>query len=248
MKVSVALLLSLATLISPSSSSSVESRQRLLDEDREITYNELSIHSSYETGLWAALDGVVYDITDFMHPGGVRKILKVGGKDATVTYMENYKRTHPLTIEQVVRLDGIKRLGVLKYVYSPGSDIFSPVDTPTSADSVRSPKTDVPVTIAPVVAAVTVTEVPIAPVSEAPVAGRWIVPATSVPTKEYKDILLNSTEHNSSITPTDPLPNNTDVTVAAAQTQQDSSAAAMNPNMMKQGCVLAAVSVLLAWF
>jgi cytochrome b involved in lipid metabolism len=103
MKTSFALFVFLASVVSPrlAASQTVEqSNQRLLDESREISVAELATHSTYETGLWAALNDVVYDLTDFVHPGATRKILKVGGLDATATYLENYPRVHPFSIDE----------------------------------------------------------------------------------------------------------------------------------------------------
>lgn len=51
---------------------------------REITPAELAQHKTAKS-MWLAIDGVVYDITDFLdeHPGGKRLPLKYGGTDAS---------------------------------------------------------------------------------------------------------------------------------------------------------------------
>jgi cytochrome b involved in lipid metabolism len=48
--------------------------------DRAVAPSELATHATYAAGLWTSLGGIVYDITNFGHPGGKRAILKVGGR------------------------------------------------------------------------------------------------------------------------------------------------------------------------
>ena len=50
-----------------------------------ISLEELAKHSQ-EGDLWTAVDGLVYDVTNFKHPGGKAKILRGGGKDASDTF------------------------------------------------------------------------------------------------------------------------------------------------------------------
>ena len=47
--------------------------------DRPVTVSELATHKTYAAGLWTSLDGIVYDITNFIHPGGRTAILQIGG-------------------------------------------------------------------------------------------------------------------------------------------------------------------------
>jgi L-lactate dehydrogenase (cytochrome) len=58
----------------------------------EITKEELSKHISQDD-LWIAINGVVYDVTNFIndHPGGSKPLLKYAGTDAT----EAFGNVHP---------------------------------------------------------------------------------------------------------------------------------------------------------
>ncbi|KXH28117.1 FMN-dependent dehydrogenase [Colletotrichum simmondsii] len=54
-----------------------------------LTPADVSKHNRLDD-LWLAIDGAVYDFTDFVreHPGGIAVILKCAGKDATEVYSE----------------------------------------------------------------------------------------------------------------------------------------------------------------
>ena len=49
-----------------------------------LTWDEISQHNT-KTDCWVVVDGVVYDMTDFLddHPGGKRLPVKHSGKDVT---------------------------------------------------------------------------------------------------------------------------------------------------------------------
>eukprot|EP00842_Homolaphlyctis_polyrhiza_P004354 jgi/Hompol1/491/HPOL_005328-RA len=53
------------------------------EELRLITLEELRTHKTREARLWLANDGIVYDVSDFYHPGGEKYILQAAGCDAT---------------------------------------------------------------------------------------------------------------------------------------------------------------------
>ena len=77
-------------------------------EFREITFEELAKHSSTKD-LWVAIAGKVYDFSSFIqeHPGGVKPILDVAGKDGTQVYEE----IHTLSF-----LEEFTPVGILKTV------------------------------------------------------------------------------------------------------------------------------------
>ncbi|UZJ53407.1 hypothetical protein CBS101457_002727 [Exobasidium rhododendri] len=54
-----------------------------------ISMDEVNEHNSTKKGLWVAIQGQVYDLTDFVdsHPGGKNVILKNAGKDVTDLYV-----------------------------------------------------------------------------------------------------------------------------------------------------------------
>jgi cytochrome b involved in lipid metabolism len=83
--------------------------------DRVVTLSELQTHATYADGLWTALGGIVYDITNFVHPGGEKNILKAGGIEADALYLEAYNNGyHPFTLAAVVTQPGIVRIGPLQ--------------------------------------------------------------------------------------------------------------------------------------
>ena len=53
----------------------------------DITIEELAKHSDPED-LWLAVNGKVYDVTNFLehHPGGLKPFLHFAGKDATAGF------------------------------------------------------------------------------------------------------------------------------------------------------------------
>mmetsp|Transcript_16339 Transcript_16339/g.41433 ORF Transcript_16339/g.41433 Transcript_16339/m.41433 type:complete len:129 (+) Transcript_16339:140-526(+) len=53
--------------------------------DRIISHSELAKHTTKEEGLWFAINGSVYDFTDFLHdhPGGDQVMIDEAGTDAT---------------------------------------------------------------------------------------------------------------------------------------------------------------------
>ena len=66
---------------------------------RAIDSKELGEHRSEES-CWMAIDGSVYDLTEFLskHPGGKAIILKHSGKDATAIF----KTYHPLSLLSIL--------------------------------------------------------------------------------------------------------------------------------------------------
>ncbi|KAI8919656.1 hypothetical protein BC831DRAFT_553528 [Entophlyctis helioformis] len=49
-----------------------------------ISASALASHKTEESGQWMAVDGVVYDVSTFDHPGGLDYLLKGVGRDATL--------------------------------------------------------------------------------------------------------------------------------------------------------------------
>jgi cytochrome b involved in lipid metabolism len=45
-------------------------QERRFLADRAVTASELATHATYAGGLWTSFGGIVYDITNFVHPGG----------------------------------------------------------------------------------------------------------------------------------------------------------------------------------
>ena len=81
--------------------------------DRAVTASELATHKTYAARLWTSLNGIVYDISNFKHPGG-SVILSVGGKQGDTLYQKGVNsRVHPFTKAQVVSQPGIVRIGPL---------------------------------------------------------------------------------------------------------------------------------------
>lgn len=64
---------------------------------KDITLEELSQHNT-EMDLWVAIDGQVFDLTNFInkHPGGREPILKAAGKDISNYFHHIVKhKEHP---------------------------------------------------------------------------------------------------------------------------------------------------------
>lgn len=113
--------------------------------DRDVSASELATHATYADGLWTALDGIVYDITSFVHTPGEKYILRVGGTVADDLYMEAYdERHHPYTIGQVVSQPGITRIGPLvsEGPAAPVSTTDAPVAAPGAPVASEPPVAD----------------------------------------------------------------------------------------------------------
>lgn len=108
--------------------------------DRAVTMSELATHTTYEAGLWTSLEGIVYDLTDFKHPGGSR-ILRVGGIQGDSLYMEAYNDgDHPFTLAEVVSQPGIVRIGPLQSDDAPTTaPTGDPTELPTSDTTTNAP-------------------------------------------------------------------------------------------------------------
>lgn len=79
---------------------------------RLITGDELAGHSARSTpndgSLWMAIDGTVYDLASFKHPGGRAILERYSGMEATVPFME----VHPRDLAKRL-LDASKIVGKL---------------------------------------------------------------------------------------------------------------------------------------
>ncbi len=145
--------------------------------DRAVTRSELATHTDYEGGLWTSLGGIVYDLTDFIHPGGTR-ILRVGGIEGDSLYLEAYDEgDHPFTLAEVVSQPGIVRIGPLQ---SDDAPTTAPTATPTFAAPANAPiATPIATPIAaPIAAPISPVLVATAAPTKAPTAAPTTAPAT----------------------------------------------------------------------
>lgn len=62
-------------------------------QSKMISMKEVGQHNSLQKGIWVAIQGEIYDVTNFIdaHPGGKNIIIKNAGKDVT----ELYTPVHP---------------------------------------------------------------------------------------------------------------------------------------------------------
>lgn len=81
-------LLALAALIVVDNHNSIIELDSGKPTGRSITPEELLKHTTPETGVWVAINGLVYDLSEFlpMHPGGIPILLKYAGKDASFLF------------------------------------------------------------------------------------------------------------------------------------------------------------------
>ena len=63
----------------------------------QYTVKQVAEHSKPEQGLWIIVDSDVYDVTEFVeeHPGGVKILKRVAGKDASKQF---WKVRHSLLL------------------------------------------------------------------------------------------------------------------------------------------------------
>lgn len=63
-----------------------------MSETIKYSLEEISTHNTEES-LWIAINGSVYDVTDFLnkHPGSAKPLLRCAGKDATKSFMKVQK-------------------------------------------------------------------------------------------------------------------------------------------------------------
>jgi hypothetical protein len=95
--------------------------------------------------VWVALEGIVYDLSEYEHPGGEKDLLKVAGTDAGAAYTGAGEKNHPVPLSEVMFEEGIVRVGVLVADPEP---TMSPSDVASMAPSV-SPSTLAPTTSFP---------------------------------------------------------------------------------------------------
>eukprot|EP01084_Bolivina_argentea_P234456 394719_1 len=82
-----------------------------LSKVKEYTMEEIAKHDKKENGIWLIINGLVYDVTEFMgkHPGGSFCLLGSAGDDAT----EEFSRAeHPNGVMEQANKDWL--IGKLK--------------------------------------------------------------------------------------------------------------------------------------
>ena len=158
-------------------------------QDREVTLSELEGHNSVDVDVWVALEGIVYDLSGFTHPGGLNHLLEAAGMEADDLYNSVSTKDHFLSIQDVVTYPGIVRVGplVAPSPVAPVAPVASSAPVVSGAPVVSEAPvvSDAPVvlatsaapqSVAPVVSDTTPTTTPLvlnftsgAPVSGAPV-------------------------------------------------------------------------------
>lgn len=66
-------------------------------DGKVVTAEDVMKHNSLETGIWVAINGQVYDLTEFImkHPGGAQIIEKYAGTDASLIFNEFHAPNFP---------------------------------------------------------------------------------------------------------------------------------------------------------
>ena len=108
--------------------------------DRNVPLAELQNHTCVLVGLWTSLNGIVYDLTNYNHPGGARDLAKVGGIEGDVLYQKAVtKGKHPFSLAEVVSLPGIVRIGPL--INATAMPVTTPTAMPADAKPTAMPDT-----------------------------------------------------------------------------------------------------------
>lgn len=90
---------------------------------RTVTHAELAQHCT-PSSPWIAIDGIVYDLTDFMgkHPGGPAQLMSAAGSDASAMYYSLHP-TAVLDCQSAYNLNGIAKVGKLAPLLESGDDV-----------------------------------------------------------------------------------------------------------------------------
>ncbi len=146
MKLQVSFLIAILAFANGQMEGKEVNQERRFLADRAVTASELKTHATYAAGLWTSLGGIVYDITNFSHPGGKGTILNVGGKAGDTLYMKAYNNgNHPFTMAQVVSRAGIVRIGPLQNGPAPTkAPASSPVKPPILVTTTKAPTLGTP--------------------------------------------------------------------------------------------------------
>ena len=106
--------------------------------DCEVPASELAKHAATTDSLWTALEGSVYDLTDFQHPGGARVTDGIFGRDASQSFLAMHESNYLKMIRRF-KVGSIAGAGAGAGAGEPPSPI---VDRPPIVDS---PETEPPV-------------------------------------------------------------------------------------------------------
>ena len=114
MKLLTVFLSSILIIVTAESNENSSNHVTRLLADRNVPISELKIHTSLAVGLWTSLNGIVYDLTTYKHPGGAKYLVAVGGIEGDALYQKGVaKNKHPFSLAAVVKLPGIVRIGPL---------------------------------------------------------------------------------------------------------------------------------------
>jgi hypothetical protein len=81
--------------------------------DRNVRLAELRRHATPAAGLWTALNGIVYDLSKFQHPGGANRLAQVGGIESDALYAKGVSKGDHPSLAAALTYPGIVRIGPL---------------------------------------------------------------------------------------------------------------------------------------
>ena len=98
--------------------------------DRNVPLAELRRHGTVAAGLWTALNGIVYDLSKFNHPGGANRLAQTGGIESDALYAKGVSNGDHPSLASALTYPGIVRIGPL--VKGPVPTMKPTTMTPTT--------------------------------------------------------------------------------------------------------------------
>ena len=113
MKLLIVSLLSILPFIAAQADEGVIDNGTRFLADRNVRLAELRRHATAQAGLWTALNGIVYDLSKFNHPGGAKYLAKAGGIESDALYAKGVSKGKHPSLATALKYPGVVRIGRL---------------------------------------------------------------------------------------------------------------------------------------